>query len=61
MRAILEPCWALFGTFLGVVLASLLKIAFRHDFDGSLIDFRPSEATKTSKNSWFFNDFRFFV
>ena len=58
---ILEPCWALFGPFLGVVLASSLKIAFRHDFDGSLIDFGPSEATKTLKNQWFFEGFCFFA
>ena len=61
LGSILELCWALFGTFLGVVLASSLKIAFRHDFDGSLIDFRPSEATKTLKNSWFFKGFCFFA
>ena len=32
LEPMLEPCWPLFGTFLGVVLASQLKIAFKMIF-----------------------------
>jgi len=32
LEPMLEPCWALFGTFLGVPLASQLKIAFKTIF-----------------------------
>ena len=61
LGSILELCWALFGTFLGVVLASSLKIAFRHDFDGFLIDSRPSEGTKTLKIHCFLMIFVFLL
>ena len=32
LEPMLEPCWPLFGTFLGVLLASQLKIAFKTIF-----------------------------
>ena len=42
LGSILEPCWAFFGAFLGVVLASQLKTVFD-----------PLEAPKTLKTNGF--------
>ena len=53
LGSILEPCWNHFGPFLGVVLASQLKTALRHEFDRFLIDFRTPRWPKICKNHWF--------
>ena len=47
LEPMLEPCWPLFGTFLGVLLASQLKIAFKTIFCCFLIAFRSSRSSKT--------------
>ena len=63
----MAPAWVdfgamlgIFGTFLGVVLASQLKTVFRSDFGRFLIDFRPIGGAKALKNIRFFKDVCFF-
>ena len=44
---ILEPCWAFFGTFLGVVVASHLKIVLETIFDRLRTPLNLKKPTKT--------------
>ena len=47
LGSILGLCWAIFGIFLGVVLASLFEIDLRCDFDRFLIDLQPPASSSS--------------
>ena len=47
LEPMLKPCWPLFGTFLGVLLASQLKMTFKTIFCRFLIAVRFSASSKT--------------
>ena len=52
-----EPCWAFFGTFLGVVVASHLKIVLETIFDRLRTPLNLKKHTKTGLFFYFFASF----